>query len=101
MTTEERLPQRHPSNETLLSHASGTLGAAHRFVVATHAIHCADCRAKIGAIEQVGGFLLDELAGMPLLTGTLQLCLTRVEEHESDVIPTSVRLRRKVSVRLR
>jgi len=88
MNTQERLPQRHPSDETLLSHASGTLGAAHRFVVATHALQCADCRAKIGAAEQVGGLLLDDLAGMPLQPGALQLCLTRVEEHESCVIPT-------------
>ncbi len=87
MNTSERVPQRHPSEATLLSHASGTLGAAHRFVVAAHALQCPDCQAKIVAAEQVGGLLLDDLDGIPMRPDALQSCLARVEEYESEVIP--------------
>jgi putative transcriptional regulator len=89
MTIQKRLPQRHPSDETLLTYASGTLGAAHRFVVATHVLRCPDCRVKVEAVERVGGVLLDDLAGMPLQQpDALQLCLRRVEDHESCITST-------------
>ncbi len=62
MNTVGRAPQQHPSEATLLAHASGGLGAAHRLVVATHTMQCADCHSKIRTAERVGGLLLDGLA---------------------------------------
>lgn len=50
----------HLDDATVLAFAAGTLGEAHRVVVAAHAAMCADCRAAIRAAERVGGMLLDD-----------------------------------------
>ena len=79
MNAGDRTPQRHPSEATLLAHASGSLGVAHRFVVATHAMNCADCHNAILAAERIGGVLLDGLAPTALQPEALRLCLARLE----------------------
>lgn len=50
----------HLDDATLVAYAAGTLGEAHRVVVAAHAAMCGDCRAAIRAAERVGGMLLDD-----------------------------------------
>jgi putative transcriptional regulator len=75
-------PRRHPSDATLLAHAAGTLGKAHRLVVEIHAKSCSDCQAAIRAAERVGGLLLEELPPTAMAPGALELCLTRLETNE-------------------
>jgi predicted RNA polymerase sigma factor len=50
----------HLDDATLVAYAAGTLGEAHRVVVAAHAAICGECRAAIRAAERVGGMLLDD-----------------------------------------
>lgn len=83
MNTVGRAPQQHPSEATLLAHASGGLGAAHRLVVATHTMQCADCHSKIRTAERVGGLLLDGLVPTALQPDALQLCLAQTEVAEA------------------
>lgn len=80
MNAGSRTPRRHPSEATLLAHASGSLGIAHRFVVATHAINCPVCYSVIRAAEQIGGMLLDRLAPAALQPEALQRCLAQLQE---------------------
>ncbi len=51
----------HPKIELLTDYASGSLSLAHSLCVATHLEHCKECRAQIKKLEQVGGFLFDEI----------------------------------------
>ena len=83
MNPGERTPRRHPSEATLFAHASGSLGIAHRFVVATHAMNCTKCYSAIRAAEQIGGILLDGLAPTALRRDALRRCLVRLEEPET------------------
>ena len=79
-------PRRHPSDATLLAHAAGTLGKAHRLVVEIHAESCSDCQGAIRAAERVGGLLLEELPPTAITPGALELCLTRLETNERSTI---------------
>jgi putative transcriptional regulator len=56
----------HPSDATLVAYVSGGLGEALALVVATHIALCSDCRRKAGAVEAVGGALLDDLPPAPM-----------------------------------
>jgi putative transcriptional regulator len=52
----------HPSDETLLGFAVGTLAAGLRLVVAVHLAGCPACRAHVARLEAIGGIMLDEAA---------------------------------------
>ncbi len=69
----------HPSDETLLFHASGNLDEAHRVVIATHLAGCPACRAAVRLAECVGGDVLDRLEGTELAAGALAACLARLD----------------------
>lgn len=53
----------HPSDETLLRHAAGTLSAGPALVIAAHLEGCQACRRRIAEFESAGGAILE---GMPL-----------------------------------
>jgi len=55
-------PRHHPSDATLLTYASGSLGEGLSLVVASHLAFCAACRAAVAEGELLGGNLLDALA---------------------------------------
>jgi putative transcriptional regulator len=67
--------QHHPSESTLLAHASGGLPEGLSLVVATHLAWCVPCREAVAAAEAAGGILLSEAAptecGEELLSRTL------------------------------
>jgi putative transcriptional regulator len=49
----------HPSPELLLDYATGALDEAVALVVAGHVALCPECRARVRALEAVGGALLE------------------------------------------
>ena len=55
-------PRAHPYGETLMSFAAGTLDPAFALVLDCHLHFCPVCRRRVGALEDVGGLLLE---GMP------------------------------------
>jgi len=71
----------HPSDTTLMQHAAGQLGRAHRTVVAAHAETCPACRRRIAAFEAVGGALLEDLPLTPMAGGFDRL-LERLDTDE-------------------
>ena len=52
--------QHHPSDETLLRFAAGTLTAGIRLVVGVHVDGCPRCGVQVGCFEAIGGAMLDE-----------------------------------------
>lgn len=71
----------HPSDETLLRFAAGTLPAGPRLIVAVHAGGCPTCRQQVAAFEAIGGAMLDagEPAGMA--SDALQQALARIDQE--------------------
>lgn len=69
----------HPSDETLLRHAAGTLSAGPALVVAVHLEGCAGCRSRLAAFEAVGGVLLQDLPPAGLAVDSLRKTLERLE----------------------
>ena len=67
----------HPSDETLLRYAAGTLDAGLRIVVASHLEICPACRAHIADLEAVGGQLLTEMPAAALETASPERLLER------------------------
>lgn len=56
-------PRRHPHGETLMSYAAGALDPAFALVLCCHLQFCALCRHRVRALDEVGGVLLERLAG--------------------------------------
>ncbi len=69
----------HPSAETLLAHAAGTLPAGQALVVAAHVQGCGACRAELARLEALGGAVLDELAPEPLAAEAFAAVLDRLD----------------------
>lgn len=70
----------HPSPETLLAHATGTLAAGHAVVLAAHLQSCAHCQAAQTQLESLGGALLEELTPEPLATEAFAHVLARLDD---------------------
>ncbi len=70
----------HPSPETLLAHAAGTLVAGHTVVVAAHVQGCAHCQAALTRMEALGGALMEDLAPEPLAAEAFAQVLARLDE---------------------
>jgi putative transcriptional regulator len=69
----------HPSDETLMRMAAGTLGAGLALVVSVHLERCAVCREQIANFEAVGGAILDKMPPAPLAADLFARTLERLE----------------------
>jgi len=65
----------HPSDETLLRHAAGTLGAGPSLVVAAHLEACQQCRVRVAEFECIGGTLLEGMPPEPMDQNALSCVL--------------------------
>ncbi len=72
--------QHHPTEQTLLAYATGSLPEALAIVTATHLAQCRLCRQALGTLEATGGAILDELAPVPLSGDALNRLLDRTDE---------------------
>src|SRR5271165_6457339 len=77
-------PHHHPSDETILSYAAGSLASGPSLVVACHLSFCAECRMTVGRGEAIGGHLLDELAPAALSGGARERALALLEGVAPD-----------------
>ena len=77
----------HLSDELLTAYAAGTLPEAFDLVVATHVSLCDDCRARLGALEAVGGAVLEEGPRCAVSEGSLAATLRRARQPGKDPIP--------------
>lgn len=72
-------PIRHHLSEGLLTaYAAGNLSEAFALVVATHVTMCDECRARLGALEALGGAVM-EADSVPMDEGSLDAVLARLD----------------------
>lgn len=50
----------HPTEETLVAFANGSLSEGNSVVVATHLAHCSECRNAVREMQEMAGVLLDQ-----------------------------------------
>ena len=50
----------HIPEDLLIAYASGNLAPAFALAVATHVSMCDECRARLGAHEELGGALIED-----------------------------------------
>lgn len=74
--------QHHPSEETLLRFAAGTLPAGPSLVVSSHLEICSACHSRVADLEAVGGSILADVAPTSLASGALDRILTRVKADQ-------------------
>lgn len=74
----------HPSDETLMRYAAGTLEAGPAIVVGAHLEHCAACRDRVASFEAVGGAVLAEIEPTPMSPNALARALAAIEEMPAD-----------------
>ncbi|MEW6123149.1 MAG: ChrR family anti-sigma-E factor [Pseudomonadota bacterium] len=73
----------HLTDETLLRHAAGRLSAGPALAVAVHLEGCAECRARLGVFEAVGGALLEESPPELMAPEALASIMARIDAEEA------------------
>ena len=74
----------HLTDDLLMRYAAGTLPEAFNLVVAAHISLCDDCRAQLGALEAVGGAVLEE-AGQTAVNADLAAIFDRIDATASEI----------------
>ena len=72
--------ERHPSDESLLRYAAGSLSAGPSLVVAAHLELCSVCRAQVTRFERLGGTFLADTVRAPMRADALGQALERLDE---------------------
>lgn len=74
----------HPSSAVLLDHVTGSLGFAHRCVLATHLRRCSTCQDTVLFLERVGSQLISAMEPVEPPPDLLDKCLTSVAQESSS-----------------
>lgn len=77
----------HPSDETFLRLAAGTLGVGPALVVSVHVGDCALCRGRVARFEAVGGAILEEMPPVSLATDLFERTIKQL-----NGIPSTLRI---------
>lgn len=80
-------PRHHPSDETLMAFAAGTLAAGPRLVVSIHLDGCPHCREAVRRFEALGGALLETIEPAPLTDGALDALFARIDAEAATPGP--------------
>src|ERR1017187_5588419 len=79
----------HPSDETVLAYANGSLNAALSLVVGAHADGCGTCRETVRLGQTLGGLFLYSLPPAEMDTGALAGVLRRLDGPEEWTAPAA------------
>ncbi|MEM9344713.1 MAG: ChrR family anti-sigma-E factor [Pseudomonadota bacterium] len=79
MQTEIR---HHLNDELLMAYSAGTLPEAFSLVVATHVSLCDECRARLDAIDSVGGAVLNGVDEVDVSEDSLDRVLKMIESED-------------------
>lgn len=90
----------HPSTETLLAYAAGTLRAGHALVVSAHLQGCTTCQHTTAALETLGGAVLDALPPDNLLPDAFTRALGALDDTPEYVGPPSAPARFPANIHL-
>jgi putative transcriptional regulator len=69
----------HLSEQLLTGYAAGQLPEAFSLIVATHVSLCDECRARLGALEAVGGAVIEEIDEVEMGEAALAAALARID----------------------
>jgi putative transcriptional regulator len=69
----------HPTDEFLLALAAGRLAPGQALLVSVHLESCTDCRARLHALQAVGGALLEDAEPQLLAPEALARTLERID----------------------
>ncbi len=72
----------HPTYDTLMAYASGSLDVARSVVVASHLQYCSSCRERVRLLDHLGGSLLADLPPTAMSAGALERALAMLDEPE-------------------
>ena len=75
----------HPSEQTLLAYATGSLPEALAIVTATHIGQCTLCQGSVATLEATGGAVLNDLPPVSVDDDALDRLLARVDEPAPPV----------------
>ncbi|MDF1691853.1 MAG: ChrR family anti-sigma-E factor [Zhongshania sp.] len=76
--------EHHPTQETLLSYAAGSLPASLALVVGCHLQYCQQCRSGVSAGEALGAGLMVALSPQALSSRARESVLARLDEQGAD-----------------
>ena len=76
-------PRHHPAESILTDYAAGNLPEGYALVVATHLSMCDRCRAAAGAVEALGGAVLEALDPVPMTARAQDAMAIRLPEPEA------------------
>lgn len=68
----------------LTAYAAGTLPEAFSLVVASHVSLCDEARVRLGALEAVGGALLEDIGAAPMSHGSLEATMRRIADRATQ-----------------
>ncbi len=77
--SESRADGNHPSIVVLLEYVTGSLGFAHRCVVATHLPTCSACRDSVSFLKEVERQVLANVRPIEAPSDLLNRCLASIE----------------------
>lgn len=72
----------HPSDETLMAYAAGTLPAGPRLIVAIHLDGCRHCRDAVAGFEAVGGALVEAATPVAMAAGAFEALMARIDAED-------------------
>jgi len=84
-------PHRHPSDETLLRFAAGSLGPGLRLVASVHLDSCPACREQVRRFQSVGGALLDTLPPAAISPALIEKVFARIDSGAAERAPALAR----------
>lgn len=87
----------HPSDETLMAYAAGTLPAGPRLVVAIHLDGCRHCRDVVAGYEAIGGALVEAAAPVEMAAAAFEALMARIDA-EDDASEASMPAARSADV---
>ena len=73
----------HPTDETLMRYAAGTLAPAPAIVVRAHLASCPACRGRVGEYEALGGALLEETEATQMSATALSDVLALLDDEDA------------------
>ena len=79
----------HPTDQTLMDYASGSLSQAMELLIATHMTVCPHCRNKVAGFEAMGGAVLETTSSMDMENHSLDHVMAMLERdsvNENTVI---------------
>lgn len=79
-------PRHHLSEELLFSYAAGHSNPAFSVVISSHLSFCKSCRERLGCLEDISGYLMEEMTGQQPLEENFQALSDRLDEGSEEEI---------------